>query len=238
MTIPTVIEQVRWQDLRVRSEIDIVLEIAKEKGWEDCEVFGYGDMITEPQESMGWKLIPADIYKYSIPMPAVARLHEIINAGVRVQGVIIADDGRRVEPAPPPAPAKRKVSLPSLKPIMLWIGKALLGCVHVLGAVVSWIGKMLLGYVRALGAIASFSGKALLALMRAAGVIALIAFFVYALIHFFWPVMLLGFLMMLCTGTDTTPGASTRIKYDPKLVILIDDGSGRTAWVSLYTWYD
>ena len=63
MTTTTVAEQVRWQDLKVRSELDKVLEIAKEEGWEDCEVFGYGDMITEPHESNGWNLIPADLYK-------------------------------------------------------------------------------------------------------------------------------------------------------------------------------
>lgn len=210
MTIPTVIEQVRWQGLKVRSEIELVLEIAKEKGWEDCEVFGYGDMITEPRESNGWKLIPADIYKYSIPMPAVARLHQIINAGVRVQGVIIADDGRRAEPALPSAPAKRKVSMPSLKPIVAWIGNAFLG------------------FVRSLGAIASFSGKAILALIRAAGVIALVAFAGYALIHFFWPVLVFGFLLLVGSG----------VSLDPKLIILVDDGSGGTAWITLYTWYD
>ena len=67
MSTQSIIQQVRWQDLKVRSEIDIVLEIAKKEGWEDCEIFGYGDMITQPQESNGWKLIPADLYKDSIP---------------------------------------------------------------------------------------------------------------------------------------------------------------------------
>src|SRR6266508_6044760 len=113
--------QVRWQDLRMRSEIELVLEIAKQQGWDDCEVFGSGDMITQPQDSMGWKLIPADLYEYSIPTQAIGRLHQIINAGVRVRGVIIADDERRTEPAT--ASAKPKVSLPSLRPVMSWIGK-------------------------------------------------------------------------------------------------------------------
>lgn len=208
MTTSTVGEQVRWQDLKVRSEIDIVLEIAKKKGWEDCEVFGYGDMITQPQESMGWKLIPADLYKYSIPIEAVGRLHQIINAGIRVQGVIIADDGRRTKSLP--APAKPRVALPSLKPIVSLIGKALLGLMH--------SGK----------AVVSFSGKALLGLTRAVGVIALVSLFAYALIHFFWPVLALGFLLLVGSG----------VSLDPKLIILVDDGRGGTAWVSLFTWYD
>ena len=92
MSTQMMTQQVQWQDLTVRSEVDVVLEIAKKEGWEDCEIFGHGDMITQPQESMGWELIPADIYKYSIPTEGVTRLHQIINAGVRVQGVIIADD--------------------------------------------------------------------------------------------------------------------------------------------------
>lgn len=198
--------------MKVRSEIDIVLEIAKKEGWKDCEVFGYGDMITQPQESKGWKLIPADLYKYSIPIQAAGRLHQIINAGVRVQGVIIADDERRKEFEP--APAKPRVSLPSLKPIVAAIGKALLGLIH------------------SVRAIASFFGKALLGLICIAVAVTLVALLAFALINYFWPVMLLGFCIVLGTGK------ATGTKFDPKLVILVDDGCGGTAWVSLFTWYE
>ena len=52
MSTQTLGPQVRWQDLRMRSEIELVLEIAKQQGWDDCEVFGSGDMITQPQDSM------------------------------------------------------------------------------------------------------------------------------------------------------------------------------------------
>ena len=211
MTTKTMAEQVRWQDLKVQSELDIVLEIAKKEGWNDCEVFGYGDTITKPQESKGWKLIPADLYKYSIPIDAVGRLHQIINAGVRVQGVIIADDERRMEPAP----AKPKDSLPSVKPI------------------VSWIGKVLLGLFRSVRAILSFSGKALLGFIRVVGVIAIALSVAIALIYF-WPVALLGLLVFAVASA----GTSTGVDYDPKLVILVEDGRGGTTWVSLFTWYD
>jgi hypothetical protein len=185
-TLP-VTQQVRWQDMEVRSEIDVVLDIAKKEGWEDCEIFGHGDMITQPQESKNWKLIPADLYKYSIPTQAVGRLHKIINAGVRVQGVIIADDERRIEP--PPAPARPEVSLPSVEKIISFIGKALLG------------------------------------LICAAGVIAVVAVMAYSLV-FIAPVIILGAIF----GGGTS--------FDPKLVILVDDGKGGTVWVSLFTWYD
>jgi len=211
MTTQNIEEQVRWQDLKVRSELDIVLEIAEKAGWDDCEVFGYGDMITQPQESNGWKLIPADLYKYSIPKEAVARLHQIINAGVRVQGVIIADDERRIEPSP--APAKPKFSLPSVKPIM------------------SWIGNVLSGLIRSFQAVVSFSWKALVGLIRVAGIIVLVSLAAHVLIHF-WPLSLLG--LIVVAGVSTGTGTN----YDPKLVVLVDDGKGGTTWVSLFTWYD
>ena len=35
-------------------------------------------------------------------------------------------------------------------------------------------------------------------------------------------------LMLLGAATD----------YDPKLIILVDDGNGGTVWVSLLTWYE
>lgn len=232
MSTQAITEQVRWQDLKVRSEFDIVLEIARKEGWKDCEVFGYGDMITGPQESMGWDLIPADLYEHSIPSEAVARLHQIINAGIRVQGVIIADDQRKEGPAPIPtlAPAKPRFSLPSVKPILSWIGNALLG--------------FSLGLIRSVWAVASLSGKALLALIRVAGVIVLVAFAAYSLIQNLWLLYPLGFLILIGVCTSISPstspgiGTSRRLKYDPKLVALVDDGSGRTVWVSLFTWYD
>ncbi len=211
MTTQNIEEQVRWQDLKVRSELDIVLEIAEKEGWDDCEVFGCGDMITQPQESNGWKLIPADLYKYSIPKEALGRLHQIINAGVRVQGVIIADDERRTEPSP--APTKPKFSLPSVKPIMSWIGNVRSGLIHSFQAVMS------------------FSGKALLQLIRVVCVIAIVSFVAMVLIYAL-PVAILVLLI------SAIAGAGTGVDYDPKLVILVDDGRGGTVWVSLFTWYD
>jgi hypothetical protein len=98
----------------------------------------------------------------------------------------------------------------------------------------SWIGKALLGFVHSVRAVLSFVGKALLGLISVAGVIVLVAFAAFSLAHYFWPVFLLGSFIALCSSATT----GTNMKYDPKLVILVDDGSGRTAWVSLFTWYD
>jgi len=189
MTAQTINQQVQWQDLKVRSEIDVVFEIAAKEGWKDCEVFGHGEMITQPQESTGWKLIPADLYKYNIPTEAVKRLHQVINAGVRVQGVIIADDERRTET--PLTPAKPKVSLSSVMKVMSLIGKALLRLIFV------------------------------------SSVISLTALVVIRPVYLL-PIIILGLLA----------GAIHGKVYDPKLVVLVDDGSGATVWISLFTWYD
>lgn len=205
MSTPNTGEQVRWQDLKVRSELDTVLEIAEKEGWEDCEVFGYGDMITEPQESKGWELVPADLYKYSIPPEAVGRLHRVVNAGVRVKGVIIADDQRRTEPAPEPPPARPGISLPSIMPVLTWIGRAFAGLIFAAG-----IGILV------------------------AGALSMAALIIRALAHL-WPVIPIGLLLILLV---TGGSAGTGVDYDPKLVILVDDGRGGTTWVSLFTWYD
>lgn len=97
MSKQTVTKQVRWQDLRVRNDIDLVWNLAHEQGWEDCEIFGYGNMITNTQEEMGWELIPADLYKYSIPAEGLRRVHTLVNQGVRIHGIIIADDQHKNE---------------------------------------------------------------------------------------------------------------------------------------------
>ena len=244
MCAQTIGEQVRWQDLQVRSETDIVFDIAKMKGWEDCEVFGSGDMITQPQESMGWKLIPADQYKYSIPMQAVARLHEVINAGVRVQGVIIADDTRREEPAPtplepeeqktvaPPAPARQEVQAPELpQPAR---AEELRTSPPAAPAVPS------VDPLADAEAVVSFAGKALLVLIRIAVMGSIVALGIYALFHYFWITLILGFMILIIagSGSSTGTGGVSGVDYDPKLVILVDDGKGGTTWISLYTWYD
>jgi hypothetical protein len=181
MSAQTITQQVRWQDLSVRSERDIVMEMARRQGWHDCEIFGSGDMITGPQEERGWKLIPADIYEYSIPAEAARRVLQ----------VIIADDQRRKTPTAPPALRSR--------------GKSL-----------EWVGPL-----------AARAGKALLGLAGAAAMLAFVAGIVYILLMA--PLLLIGMMVL---------GAFAGTHYDPKLVILVDDGNGASAWIALFTWYD
>ena len=178
-------QQVQWQDFKVINEVDLVLKIAQQNGWKDCEIFGSGDMITQPLESLGWKLIPADLYEYSIPEEGVARILQILNTGVRIQGVIVADDQRKTNP--PPTPTKPVISLPSTRTVLALLGKALLGLVVI-------------------------AGVALLGLTIAACALLLA------------PLLILG--------------APMDMDYDPKLIILVDDGNGGTAWISVLTWFD
>jgi hypothetical protein len=234
MSAQNVTQQVRWQDLKTRSEMDIVLEIAQKQGWKDCGIFGHGAMLTQPREIKGWTLVPADQYKYSIPKEAVARLHQVINAGVRVQGVIIADDIRRTEPAPAPVPAPKPVPVPAPALVPVPVPAATprpaptparpVVPQPVIGRAVLALGRLVLGIV-CFGVIG--------------GLIA------YALMHP-WLLVPLGFIALVVGGSGTSRSLSTStgtrirpaIKYDPKLVALVDDGAGGTAWVSLFTWYD
>jgi hypothetical protein len=190
-TQPTT-QPVKFQDFKVISELDLVLKIAQQNGWRDCKIFGSGDMITQPLESLGWKLIPVDIYEYSIPAEGVDRILQIVNAGVRIQGVIIADDLRRINRSHPPV--KPVISLPPARTVFSLIGKALLSLITIAG--VALIGVAVIAV--------------LLALIKVAGVFILAPLFIFA----------------------------AALSHDPKLIILVDDGNGGTAWVSVLTWFD
>jgi len=199
MSTQPITQQVRWQDLAVRSEIDIVFEIAQQEGWEDCETFGFGDMITEPQDSLGWKLIPADVYKYSIPAEGVRRVHQLLNAGIRIQGIIIADDERGT--APPSGPARLENMLSSIK--------------SGISTFVAGAASVLLGLIRLASIVVGFMALAALAILT---------------LKYLVPLIILGLLVGM--------GAGSAVAYDPKLVILVNDGNGGTVWISLFTWYE
>ena len=133
MNTQTSTQLIQWQNLKVVSETDIVLNLAQQKGWKDCKVFGHGPMITQPQQSKGWKLIPADLYEYSIPAKGVDRLLKIIDAGVHIQGVIIADDMRKMHQLH--TPAMPVASLPSANTVLSTIGRVLLGLATLVGVI-------------------------------------------------------------------------------------------------------
>jgi len=128
----------------------------------------------------------------------------VINAGVQVQGVIIADDGRRAEPPPTPARPKVTPARPKAPPSS---NKTMTG---------EWI------------------GTALVSLICIAGVIGLIVLATISLFYVLIPLVILG--LFTCAGGNARAFSSD--DYDPKLVVLVDDGNGGTAWVSLFTWYE
>lgn len=188
---------VRWQDLKVKSQVDAVMEIAQSRGWKDCEIFGYGDMITQPLDSKGWKLIPADLYQYSIPAEGVVRVLEVIQAGVQIKGVVIADDERSA--AKPDRPARWNISLPTAEMVASFIGKS-----------------------------AALIGRVLAALLVIALPIAIVLALAAFPIGFLKVAGAIAISLLFFGGTD----------YDPKLIILVDDGTGNTVWISVLTWYE
>ena len=240
MSAQSIIQQVRWQDLKVRSEADVVFELAKREGWDDCEIFGHGDMITQPMETTGWKLIPADLYEGSIPAEGIGRVRQIVDAGVRIKGIIIADDERKAET--PPEPSKPKILLSITAKASFFLGKAKAGSAHAragLGKALTRLSQIPTRFGRALatgvGQLLAGIGKVLLKLFNITVVVSLIALAAYMLIHF--PLLLIvpGFLIMIGSANATL---GTRVRYDPKLVVLVDDETGNTVWVSVLTWYD
>ena len=85
----------------------LLSEIASQNGWTDVERFWQGEMINTPIDVNGWKLIPADQYEHSIPAEAVERVLLLVNSGVQIQGIVIADDLRihqvqKIQPEPTP----------------------------------------------------------------------------------------------------------------------------------------
>ena len=224
-------QQVQWQDFIVKSEVDVVFEMARQKGWKDCEIFGYGDMITQPLESKGWKLIPYDLYEYSIPAEGVDRVLKTINAGVRIKGVIIADDQRKS--APPPAPARPGISKPSaIKGVIVAVDQrksapppaparpSISRPSEIKGVIVAVDQRKSTpppaptrpSSRSSAGTIFSFIGIVLLGLI--------VTPFAFALMPL-W-------IIVNIFGQD----------YDPKLIVLVDDGKGNHVWISLLTWYE
>jgi hypothetical protein len=70
-------------------------------------------------------------------------------------------------------------------------------------------------------------GRALIRLICIAGAIALVSLIGLSLIKFV-PILILGFIALGVAG----------MAFDPKLIILVDDGQGGSVWVSLFTWYE
>ena len=64
---------------------------------EEFEVVGSGEMPTEPCQIGEWWVVPAEQYKGKVPKEAQQKLFSIINQGLKIKGVLIADDIREIE---------------------------------------------------------------------------------------------------------------------------------------------
>jgi hypothetical protein len=145
------------------------------------------------------------------PTPAPAR--------IRVQDVIIAGDQHRTEPAPAPAPAPARIRVQG---VVIAGDQRRTRPAPARPAVSQPSAKKGLPFI----------GRALLGLICVAGVIGVIWLLSMSLVYLV-PMVILG---LLVSGGKS--GYSYSYDYDPKLVVLVDDGKGATVWVSLFTWYD
>jgi hypothetical protein len=105
------------------SQFEQIKSIAEKFGWNnqnDIKLFGKGEMITNQVTINGWILKPINLHKSIIPSEAMQRVMELINAGIRIKGIVIADDARKYEvkqvtvpkPAPVPTPTPSPIPLP------------------------------------------------------------------------------------------------------------------------------
>jgi hypothetical protein len=50
-------------------------------------------------------------------------------------------------------------------------------------------------------------------------------------------IWLISLIPLIIVGLFVGGAVMSAVAYDPKLVILVDDGNGGTVWVSVFTWY-
>ncbi|MBN1536195.1 MAG: hypothetical protein JW908_05640 [Anaerolineales bacterium] len=64
----------------------------------DYEVIGKGRLPTEPMQIGDWWVVPAHVYNSTIPPEAIGKVFDLINQGVRLRGLLVADDIRKTKP--------------------------------------------------------------------------------------------------------------------------------------------
>ena len=61
------------------------------------EVIGHGVMPTKPMQIGEWWVVPADQYDSTIPPEAYKKLNALINRGIKIKGVFVADDIKKIK---------------------------------------------------------------------------------------------------------------------------------------------
>jgi hypothetical protein len=147
-----------------RDAVSEVSAIARREGWTKVCVMGVMNMIDHPQYIGDWAIYPKDQFPHRIPAEGLERLRTIINAGIKIKGVVVMDDPRHhplpTKLLPPPDPRRRinipDVELPQIElPEVDWgfvFGttlKILLGTMAAVAAVV--VGAFLIAAILAVG---------------------------------------------------------------------------------------
>lgn len=63
----------------------------------EYEVVGCGEMPTQPVQIGEWWVVPAELYQGKVPKEAQQKLFALLNRGVKIKGLVIADDLKKVE---------------------------------------------------------------------------------------------------------------------------------------------
>ncbi len=98
---------------KISQDTKDVMSLARKKHW-GFRVLGDRGMIPNPIFLFGWWFIPLEQDKLVIPARANRRVQELLNAGVRIKGVIVAHQSTyclpapKAEPKPKPQPKPKK----------------------------------------------------------------------------------------------------------------------------------
>lgn len=107
----------------------------------DYPVVGWGDMIVAPTIANGWWIVPAHEYEGRIPKEGYDRFIALVNSGVKVKGLVIMDDYRKIE-AKEEARRRREKAIENLGKIAVYtaqaVGVVALGSLMVLGYALSY----------------------------------------------------------------------------------------------------
>lgn len=140
----------RRKSKRLPSQFEQIRSLAEKSGWNnqsDIKLFGKGKMIADQTTINGWILKPVNLYEQIIPPEAMQRVMELINAGIKIKGIVIADDERKYEVVPEPEQIPDEIPGITGEDVMRVAGRVLNGAMEVAGVgitVVSAIASLLL----------------------------------------------------------------------------------------------
>lgn len=133
------------------SQSTVILAIAKMQGWEEVRKVGQGGMIDGPIETNGWKVISLEMYKGIIPPEAMHKV-ETLTRGIRLKGLLVADDMQHIEQQSRTMPLVAPAVSPDWEKIGAGLGKVAL--VAAIGMAVIAVLPLVLGVAGVAAALA------------------------------------------------------------------------------------